>query len=349
MIMRKSFLMLGMAVAALTSCTQSEVLEIAESRVIGFDSFVGKHTRTASKIEQTGQQSNDLNMFWVMGYAQPDGSSVVSLFDKVACSHTGTGFTYENPKAWALNTTYNFAAYSNGNNSLTDEQVSFAEVNGSYVLKFNDYKVDDEDLLAAIVPPFKTNDTGSDIPQTVALPFQHMLSCVRITITNASDKLYLKFGDVTIKAIGEDNCTYKIDNNTKTCVWENTTSAASAVSATEKDYTFKAPTTNEGYVAPGSSFQDMLFFIPQSNNIEFEVDIETYEKNNNGEYIKRFDKKSTASLLINDDLHKVWQPGYQYNYAASVAGEVHYIRFSATVDSWTPNEIPLNGASSAQN
>lgn len=345
--MRKSFLMLGMAVAALTSCTQSEVLEIAESRVIGFDSFVGKHTRTAHKIEQTGTQDNDLNKFYVFGKTT-QGNTTDDLFNQRLCTYNGTGFTYDNPETWALNTTYNFAAYSNGNGQLTSGVTHELVGTTGSKLTFSNYTVGDKDLLAAINTPYVVNEV-SQIPQTVALPFQHLLSCVRITITNASQNLYLKFGNITINAIGTDNCTYQINNGTKTCVWENTTSTASAASATQKAYTFNAPTTNDGYVAPGASFQDMCFFIPQSNDLSFSVNIETYEKTtSNG--VDTYEKKdfttSTASLKIND--HAVWQPGYQYNYAASVAGTLHYIRFSATVDSWTPKESALGGITPSQ-
>lgn len=47
--MRKSILLLA-AAAALASCTQSEVLEVAENRAISFDPFVGKATRAATEI-----------------------------------------------------------------------------------------------------------------------------------------------------------------------------------------------------------------------------------------------------------------------------------------------------------
>ena len=38
--MKKSLLMLGAAAMMLASCTQNEVMEVAESRAIGFDAFV---------------------------------------------------------------------------------------------------------------------------------------------------------------------------------------------------------------------------------------------------------------------------------------------------------------------
>lgn len=38
--MKKSLLMLGAAAMVLASCTQNEVMEVAENRSIGFNSFV---------------------------------------------------------------------------------------------------------------------------------------------------------------------------------------------------------------------------------------------------------------------------------------------------------------------
>ena len=99
--MKKTLWMLGVAVAALTSCTQSEVVEIPESRVIGFDSFVGKNSRAAYLIQQPGQMApttkDNLYQFWVLGYEGSD-----PIFDgtddnaKVYWNTTNSGFTYDN-------------------------------------------------------------------------------------------------------------------------------------------------------------------------------------------------------------------------------------------------------------
>ena len=46
--MKKSFLMLGVAAMALASCTNEEVLNVADSRAISFDNaFVNNSTRAA--------------------------------------------------------------------------------------------------------------------------------------------------------------------------------------------------------------------------------------------------------------------------------------------------------------
>ena len=47
--MKKSLLMLGAAAMMLASCTQNEVVEVAESRAIGFDAFVNNNTKAVIK------------------------------------------------------------------------------------------------------------------------------------------------------------------------------------------------------------------------------------------------------------------------------------------------------------
>ena len=71
--MKKNVWLLGVAVAALTSCTQSEVLDIPESRTISFETFLGKSSRAADytdvssvMLKGTGHADNDLNKFWVL-------------------------------------------------------------------------------------------------------------------------------------------------------------------------------------------------------------------------------------------------------------------------------------------
>lgn len=50
--MKRSLFMLGVAVAALSSCSNNEVLDIAESNAIKFsNTFVGKPTRSVTAPE----------------------------------------------------------------------------------------------------------------------------------------------------------------------------------------------------------------------------------------------------------------------------------------------------------
>ena len=57
--MKKSLFMLGAAIVALSSCTQDEVLNVNENRVISFESHVNKNTRAVTET------TADLKQFFV--------------------------------------------------------------------------------------------------------------------------------------------------------------------------------------------------------------------------------------------------------------------------------------------
>ena len=48
--MKKNLWMHGVAVAALASCTQNEVLEVSNEKAISFDSFLDKSARATADI-----------------------------------------------------------------------------------------------------------------------------------------------------------------------------------------------------------------------------------------------------------------------------------------------------------
>ena len=60
--MKRSLFMLGVAVAALSGCSQSEILEVAEGRAIGFSSFVNNNTRAVTEVTE-----GNLSQYYVFG------------------------------------------------------------------------------------------------------------------------------------------------------------------------------------------------------------------------------------------------------------------------------------------
>lgn len=129
--MKKSFLMLGATLAALTSCTQSEVLEIAQSNQIGFDTFVGKTTKAATDGKDV-TNDDTFNSFYVYcGKGTKSGDEFTEdtgghYMDGVAVKRTDANspWTYATPQEWIINKYYRFAAYSNGHkgNDTTDDE-----------------------------------------------------------------------------------------------------------------------------------------------------------------------------------------------------------------------------------
>ena len=62
----KKFLFLAIAAAAMTSCSQDEVMEVAEKQAISFgNAFVGNVTRAAT--DKTYSNTNLINTFKVYG------------------------------------------------------------------------------------------------------------------------------------------------------------------------------------------------------------------------------------------------------------------------------------------
>lgn len=254
--MKKTLWMLGVAVAALTSCTQSEVVDIPESRIIQFDTFVGKSTRAAIPINQyqdnnqydteTPPKSN-LYQFWVFG-TQSDMDEL--KFDgtdekaKVYFHKANNTFLYDNHLTWKFGETYNFAAYSNGNKPLVENAeyntpvttplaaVTFGDLKNNDViygskLFFDDYTVGDMDLLAAIAPTTTLPQNAGDVTP-VPLYFEHMLALVNIRLENNTEDLHMQIADMTFNAITKDDCSYMINvansnetKETRTIVWEN--------------------------------------------------------------------------------------------------------------------------------
>ena len=137
--MKKSLLLLGVAVAAITSCTNDEVLEMNPQTTISFDSHVNKGTRAVTQTTNA-----DIEKIYVYGsYGETD------VFTNVEVSKVGTDWTYTNPVAWTANN-YKFAAYATANSSskLTSN-ITYDKANGS--LTFADYVANNaNDLVASV-------------------------------------------------------------------------------------------------------------------------------------------------------------------------------------------------------
>lgn len=187
--MKNSLFLLGAAaVAALSSCSQSEVMEVAESRAIGFDNaFIDNPVRAA--IGDVDALAN----FYVFGGFD---SKHINVYNNTAVTRGGNKPSYtwtpEYPAYWQIGKTYTFDAYAanakiDGATCDADGVKFPAEVtvdgtNDIIVAAATDQPVD-EDFLAA---PEKVKFTFKHTLSQVKFTFQTEIQNVNFTVTNVN-------------------------------------------------------------------------------------------------------------------------------------------------------------------
>lgn len=303
--MKKSLLLLGVAVAAITSCTNDEVLDINTQTTIGFETFVNKDTRAV-----VNTTTGALQKFFVYGYYGTTG-----VFDGMEVTKSGANWTYNSGvhTPWTGGNYY-FAAYASTNNA-TGPLSGVTFVDGK--LTFNDYKVKDtEDLVAA----WKNVDNSGLTNPTVGLDFKHMLSKVYFEVTNgASESLTMELSDIEVKVKSQGDCVY----NGSTVVWNEL--------ATEKTLVFdgtasvsqgNAHTTTDYLVIPGQTGIVASFTAKFYNGAHTLIDTKDY---------------TDVSLAVTGD----WQAGNVYKYTATVSPTMPTIEFSASVTDWVDKSQAL--------
>lgn len=348
--MRKSILLLA-AAAALASCTQSEVLEVAENRAISFDPFVGKATRAVTEIvDPSAEDGTKLTKFYVFGrYGE---SSSATTYDEVVytnaevdvtSSHTNVSPT-GNTQYWVPGKKYMFAAYSNGNNQIqttkSDATVSFG--NDGHITIAN-YQAGTNDLILATADKTTGTSIQSD-PGAVQLTFKHLLSQVKFKFTCASFPTGYTLDINELKIDGVPNkATYSYQNDSYT--WgsvDNSTGNTQNLSFSN--------ITGVQLNTPKTS--DANFVIPQaytntgSNNLTatFKVTV----KDNHGSNIVSNQSLTTTALLVSSENVTQWQAGYRYQYNIELTpenvGGMFPIQFTVVdVEDWQDDPSNSNG------
>lgn len=332
--MKKSIYLLGMAVAALSSCSQSDVVEMPESRAIGFSSFVNNNVRDVQE-EASGTLSGAFYVFTRYG-----GNNENNFTSTAHNNEPSTAIHY-----WTASQDYRFGAYKNGTTKLANAE--FTPAASASVLKFPGYTPDDQnDLIAA----FGEATTSADVTGQgkVGLDFKHLLSQVKFTFTTDATAVYnLTISEVKItNAISKSTCTYTA--GTPTIVWDGT-----GVEGVESNgYIYEDFTSGKAISIENPASQSKLV-IPQSGTDAIKV---TFKAKVDGAGITMAEAKDFEGYLAYEDGDDTWNPGFRYNYSVkinvkdivdSTSGLV-IIEFTPTVDPWedeqntnvTPNKVP---------
>lgn len=193
--MKKSIFLLGVAVAAMTSCSNDELLEQVQpvQKAIGFESWVNKPTKAVDDVT-----AETLKEFYVFGYFTNDDATE-DVFDNIAVLKTvangHNGWDVQAEKLWT-NNAYSFAAYANGNGTGEKETPEGDKLNNvtfeEGTLTIEDYSLDDKDILAAFNTVDAIANTEVENRTDVSMTFGHLLSKVSFKFTYVEAKANIK-------------------------------------------------------------------------------------------------------------------------------------------------------------
>lgn len=347
--MKKHFLFLAMAVAAMTGCMKDEVVATYEPtpQAIGFESFVNKATKGVTET------NNNLTKFHVFGYY----GNNVQVFNNIPVTYADSKWDYNNTQYWTQNT-YQFAAYANSNNDADKMiNVSFA----TKELTITDYTVSDaNDLVADVISDVNgaNNTTSSTAP--VAFTLEHLLTKVKFTVINNDNTYKMRItAPLTITAV----------NQTGTCtVGESTVLWNGKSPINEKSFVPVAATAVDTYIPiastdPSDATDHMVtsneyFVMPQAlTNIEYSITADFYDANDQVVATKTFRGATMINKVteagddnaVNTEIN-TWKNGYAYNYTISLPTAAKPIKFSASVSDWkNGGTIELNPGDTGSN
>lgn len=321
--MKKHLFYLAAAVVAMSSCTESEVVEISQSKAIGFDGYVGNMTRA----EQEGLTKDNLTEFYAFGaYTTDKSNEPVFIFDgkTSGSSHikkNGTNWQYAPVNYWLEGALYKFAAYAPALNKVP----TFNYATNQMTIE-NFTATGSKDLLIAAttqngITAQKENNPG------VSLNFKHALSKVRFTIIDDwRNELKMSIEDVNLTEVkGVGTLTTPTDLSALANLSGDMWSISADASITQPTYqdiegTGITPLTNNGdkYI-----FEN--FLLPQEiaeNQMSLTFTVSVTNNSGGGPIIGDNDKPHTKTLTVTipNDTYSSWTPGNSYNYILKING-----------------------------
>ena len=327
--MKKSFFVLGVAVAALASCTNEEVVDMPQSRAIQFGTFVNHSTR--SSVTETTK--DNLSKFFVFGnYGEGTWTPVyTNVAVNGGAMGNETAWTPEQTAYWQANEKYRFGAYSDGTTQNKNVEFKAAEQK----LLFTNYTADNtKDLIVAISNVTSNSDVTANTP--VDLSFYHMLSQVKFTFTNTDSPDYImKIENIKVNAVKTTKGTATYGEEKPTIVWET-------ASAPKEDYDF-GTIMDIAEPVSGDSHSKTCFVIPQGNT-DLTVSFTAIFSDGTGEIARNnFTGKLNYQGETENTIKGQWTPGFKYNYTVEINGskidpdlEQQEIKFKVdAVKDWT--------------
>lgn len=286
--MKKGLLMLGAAAMMLASCTQNEVLEVSESRAIGFNGTgIDNITRTDIKNANFAQ-------FYVYG-----GYGTNAIFNKVSVTKGGESKWGYNPTQYWANGTWNFAGYAGGNGVTP----TWNNADGELTLAVNSDANNQDDVIFAKAQDIEVTD-ATTYSTPVSLSFTHLLSKIQFKFTKEEASL----GGVTVKLQN-----FKVEGLTTNAKWVDGTQGAADTPATGNYTNFTDLTEVDG--TDGLSTAE-FYVIPQDvQAFKITVTAEITDANSSGI------KTGTVTATVPTATITSWVAQTKYVYTAELTYE----------------------------
>lgn len=320
--MKRSLFMLGVAVAALSSCSNNEVLDIAESNAIKFsNTFVGKPTRSVTAPELTTDNLKEMYVF-----ASNDDGQVFDVNPKLVYRIGETNeWGYDNLVAWEANKEYEFVAYAGkdlaGNVTANDDNESLKFSN----IVVNGDKDNQFDLLYSNTNSIQTTAVNGN--PMIDFTFNHLLSMVQFTLKSGfgatTEVKITNFKFYGVKTTGSYDASSP--------AWTFSPSAA-ANNEGDTDFTSADEEIAQYDAVATKDVVNSWIVIPQQNVASGKVEMVTFTVNVvDGES----DTQIGTEKIFKAKIPSItWEKGYRYNYIFTITPEQmgvddQYITFDA--------------------
>lgn len=325
--MKKVLFLLAGAATILAGCSKTEVVKQPTSMAIQFGkAYIGNSVESRAVTENT---TTSLTTFQVFG--QYDNTGTVKVFENVPVTTTDNGSTWTytgGQRTWMNGMTYVFAAYAPA------AALATPTVTGNGYLNIGAYTSDAANQYDLIYATQQA--TGKDQGNApVAFTFKHLLSWVRLSLVNAfSDEYTVTVSNIKIAGILPTNTFTPAEVVTSIGQNGGTWTTASGEATT---FTF-ADTSGEEIASLATNQYDMVVVPQNIGTVTVTFDVSVYEIATQ----TTVTKSMTATLPV--DPTNEWTMGNRYNYKAIIdfkAIDLEVIEFTATVDTWTDQEIGI--------
>ena len=325
-----------LAVAALASCSQEDVIVADKGDLIGFNSFVENSTRAAAATDPSystsGVEGDGVALTKFNVYGAVNGVNIFNGNEVTKGEATyNSAWTLNGAKQYWINgADYEFVAVVDGNKKVGENVITSTALNASGIPTAITYNSDGAtDLLCARVERPDNTDTT-----VVPFTFSHLLSKVKFSVKNTTAAAATNYRIVLTSA----KITGALKSNTYNV---GETSAWATVNTTDntKDFTLENLTVNS---AATQFHSTELLLLPGVNvNVVVTADIEATD--NGTTWKKVSDMSKTFTNVLGEGKTLVANNAYHFAVSLGIGTEIQFT--ATTMPEWADgdgdDETPL--------